>query len=224
MTVNALSTTVFTVNFMKQKIKEIIEKFNSEVNDSEKIIIGVKAHQAETREQLKERLKTIDSYSGNLMQSIAMCYSPAFNFKKKKLKNVCPKCGRAYRYEVCDWGSGDADELSHLREQKRISTVVNKIKKLGYDIQVEHMCGLCFLNEYGQSDKAKGHRIEPNNSVSILSFRFSASDEYTKNIVYLDDCKRLLDFFNGNNAYIGDRDSIRMLSDCTALIKRLLGL
>ena len=45
---------------MEESIKRTVDDFNSRVKDSEKIIIGVKAHKAESKEQLKELLKARD--------------------------------------------------------------------------------------------------------------------------------------------------------------------
>ena len=48
---------------MEVRIKSAVDDFNSRVKGSEKIIIGVKAHKAESKEQLKEHLKSIVDYS-----------------------------------------------------------------------------------------------------------------------------------------------------------------
>ena len=216
-----------------KEIKIAVDEFNSGVKDSEKIIIGVKAHKAETKEQLKERLKSIASYScEQKLMTGAMCYRPSFP-ERKILEGICPKCGRKYQYEV--WGSSKEEE--HRRRQKKINSVVNKIKLLGYDIRVEHMCGYCYLQEYGTvpvyvqyledhdgATKVYEHILESNASVSVLLFRFDPSGEYTRNIVSFRECERLLDFLNGNNAYLGNRDDIHLLKDSCELIKHLLGI
>ena len=225
---------------MEESIKRTVDDFNSRVKDSEKIIIGVKAHKAESKEQLKERLKSIADYScEQKLLTGAMCYRPAIppvipqDKAKQKLDNVCPRCGRKYQYEYC----GDGKEGIHSRIQKKINGIVNRIKKIGYDIQIEHMCGFCYVKEYrkvpihfiylGKGDgttKVFEHTLESNDSVSVLSFRFNPSEEYTKTIVSFADCERLLDFLNGNNAYLGYRDQIKLLKDSSELIKRLLGI
>lgn len=242
---------------MEDSIKNAVDDFNSRVKDSEKIIIGVKAHKAESKEQLKERLKSIADYSCDYFLSTgAMCYSPMMP-EEIILKHTCPTCGRIYQYAVWGYREGKIIQGEHSQLQKNITDVVNKIKQLGYDIQVEHMCGFCYLKKYGKvpvhidylgdyeydeyeeeeledeeeiddeyldTNNAKEHILESNDSVSVLAFRFSSNDEYTRNIVSLEDCKVLLEFLNGNNAYVDDRDEINMLTSCSDLIKNLLGI
>ncbi|SKA58688.1 hypothetical protein SAMN02745213_00511 [Succinivibrio dextrinosolvens DSM 3072] len=228
---------------MNKNIKKAVEDFNSEVKDSEKIIIGVKAHKAESKEELKKRLKSIAEYScDHFLSTGAMCYSPAHT-EARIYTNICPHCGRMYQYGLYTYV--DSRHNPHEIIQKKISEIVNEIKKIGYDIQVEHMCGFCYQQEYGkapihieysceyeseeenlecESEKVYERILESNDSVSVLSFRFKSTDEYTRNIVSLEDCELMLDFLNGNNAYVGDRDEIHMLTDCCELIKHLLGL
>ena len=129
---------------MKERIKSAVDEFNSKVKDSEKIIIGVKAHKAESKEELKNRLKSIAEYfSEPSMWTGAMCYSP-MPPEEIILTHICPSCGRIYQYAAYGYGHGKYINGEHGKLQEKITNVVNKIRKLGYDIQVEHMCGFCY--------------------------------------------------------------------------------
>ena len=60
---------------MIKQIKEVVKKYNSSKSEDKKILIVIKAHKAESKEELKKRLKAIKSFSSeDIPQTGAMCY------------------------------------------------------------------------------------------------------------------------------------------------------
>ncbi len=210
-------------------IKEAVDNYNKSHSESGKILIGLVSHKVESKETLKERLKALAKIPKNdLPLTGAMCYSPGMRYPET-LTHTCPNCGREYEYSSGFFGSSK----THGQIQEEISQIVEKIKSLGYDIYVKHMCELCYAKEFGtepvlreyySKTKFNDVHMRENSSVSVLYFRFNQDEEYVRNVVSLEQCERLYDFINGNNVYLNEYDEIMLLKDYSNLIKHLMGL
>ena len=173
--------------------KNLLDKINANRAEDQKIILGIKDGKLESKEQLKQRLKAIKTMSPFSCPG-AMCYSTFIDPRTVEEEHICPHCGRNLKVVR----SPKQEPLSKLQET--ISNIISEIKNIGYDIYVEHMCGECFKEKYGYIPIHKRYSfeieravsveedyLEHSNTISVLFFKFPDSENYTMNIVSLDD-------------------------------------
>ena len=124
----------------------------------------------------------------------AMCYCPAFPEKTVTVTHRCPTCRTKYEYELSLYG-GERKYDKYVEEERNIDDYVSQIKKMGYEVKVEHMYS--FIKEFFSILKSKTVYKYLN---SIITFPNEKEDDYTVNVVTIEDCEALLQFLKGNNA------------------------
>lgn len=133
----------------------------------------------------------------------AMCYSPAA--PNMTYTFTCPRCGRIVK-EL------DYDSRYELH---KIASMVNEMKQLGYDVKIERVCSICS----GSSGK---HPLEVD---TLFYFRFKRMEAYHVTVanpswVY----KVVLSFLRSENAYYGDRNDLKYVSEHRDVIEKMLGI
>lgn len=175
----------------RQKDAERIKALQEELK--KQMVIGMYNRKAESKETLAERLQGISKLP--LMEPNrfpnAMCYCPAFPEKTVTVTHRCPTCRTKYEYELSLYG-GERKYDKYVEEERNIDDYVSQIKKMGYEVKVEHMCKTCYQKRF--------NKIEDSYSVSVLYFKYKKEDDYTVNVVTIEDCEALLQFLKGNNA------------------------
>ena len=158
------------------------------------------------REELIQRLKAMAEEEvlpreQRLMG--AMCYCPAapditYTFS-------CPRCGRIIK--ELDYDSRD--------ELNKITSLVEEMKQLGYDVKTERVCSVC-------SGSSGRHPLDVD---TLFYFRFRGMETYH---VAVANCswvyKVVLSFLRSENAYYGDRDELEYVSEQKDIIEKMLGI
>ena len=211
-----------------EKAKQNYEK--SSANGRKDFIIGLNNKEIETREKLREKLEVMSRMSSSLDRRFdgAMCYCPAMPDHEIEVRyqHRCSTCDTLYRYKEIkpvyyeDNCSEKSFEYSYEDRYKdkenRIDKIVSKIRKIGYDVSVRHMCEKCYNKEFNKKEKGM--------SISVLYFKFPDEDSYRANVVSETDCEYLLAFLSGMQSVRGYHDATVWLIDKKDIFIKLLGL
>ncbi len=183
----------------------------------EKRVIGINNNKVESIDILKARLNEIAKMpTEHTHFDGAMCYCPAFPKGKKTYTHKCPNCGKKYKFEEDDYGYDLPWSNRYQNEEKIIDKYIQGIKDLGYDVKIKHMCQECYHKEF--------NLIQNGISVSVLYFKNMGEDRYNCHIVDSDDCKALLEFLRGNNAFRGHYDETVWIKGYMNKIEEILGI
>ncbi len=158
------------------------------------------------REELIQRLKAMaeeEVLPPRQRPMGAMCYRPAapdtiYTF-------TCPRCGRII--EELDYKSRG--------ELNKIASMVEEMKQLGYDVKTERVCSVC-------SGRSGRHPLDVD---TLFYFRYKGMEAYhvavaNRSWIY----KVVLSFLRSENAYYGDRDNLKYVSEQRDVIEEMLGI
>ena len=133
----------------------------------------------------------------------AMCYSPAVHDTIYTF--TCPRCGRIVK---------ELDYDSRY-ELNAISSSIEEMKQLGYDVKTERVCSICS----GSSGK------HPLTVDTLFYFRFKGMEAYHIAIANSpEDYKIILLFLRSENAYSGSHDELKYVSEQRDVIEKMLGI
>ena len=158
------------------------------------------------REELVQRLKAMaeeEVLPPEERPMGAMCYRPAapntiYTF-------TCPRCGRIIK-EFDYKSRGDLH---------RIASMVEEMKQLGYDVKTERVCSVC-------SGRSGRHPLKVD---TLFYFRYKGMEAYHVAIAnYPSNYKVVLSFLRSENAYYGDRDDLKYVSEQRDIIEEMLGI
>lgn len=231
-------------------IKETISEFNAQAKPEQRVLLGMRRKRAVSREELYAMMMELEEFDDEYLPITgAMCYSPAFPQMRLQY-HECKSCG--CRHLINSYGGmvgpdqlrkmdpslsedlpgPDAGDV--LADQEReISEWVDKIRGLGYEATVFHVCGKCFFDHFGMSAASRyvaecgataRSAIESQASLSVLSFRHLDEDGFAMGIVNPEDCEILYEFLRGNNTYLGEQDDLMSLRERMPMIKAMLGM
>ncbi len=193
---------------MQKMAKELME---------DKKVIGINNQQVESIDVLKARLHEIAQMPTEYTRyDGAMCYCPAFPKGKITITHKCTNCGTKHKFEDDDYGFRSRKYDRYNYEEGTLDKIVQQINELGYEAKIRHMCHDCYQKEFNQ--------IENGISVNVLYFKNIGKDSYTCNVVNSDECKALLEFLRGNNAFRGHQDETVWIKEYMSKIKEILGI
>lgn len=194
---------------MQKAAKELME---------EKRVIGINNNKVESIDELKARLNEIAKMpTEHTHFDGAMCYCPAFPKGRITITHKCPNCGKKHKYEGDDYGGLRLGKYDRYKEDELfLDKIVKGIRELGYDAKIKHMCHECYHNEF--NDTRSGI------SVSVLYFKNIGEEKYRCTVVDSDDCKALLEFLRGNNAFRGHYDESVWIKGYMNKIEEILGI
>ena len=117
-------------------------------------------------------------------------------------KFTCPRCGR----KALDDSSADFHA---------ITSMIEEMKQLGYDVKTERVCSVC-------SGRSGRHPLDVD---TLFYFRYKGMEAYhvavaNRSWVY----KVVLSFLRSENAYYGDRDNLKYVSEQRDVIEEMLGI
>ena len=160
----------------------------------------------EEREELIQRLKVMaeeEVLPPWQRPRGAMCYSPAVHDTIYTF--TCPRCGRIVK---------ELDYDSRY-ELNAISSSIEEMKQLGYDVKTERVCSICS----GSSGK------HPLTVDTLFYFRFKGMEAYHIAIANSpEDYKIILLFLRSENAYSGSHDELKYVSEQRDVIEKMLGI
>ena len=161
-----------------------------------------------SKEELIAQLKALsEAEAPESIHMGAMCYSPA----PPPLRKVkCELCGQLI--EEFDW----------MSSRNGIKKQVEKIKALGYDAKVEHICADC-INKLGITDEDGDAFTEG----LYYVFYFKTKEQQEYNIVQCSDedaYKAVLAFLKNEPSYTDYYDATHLIKDELDIIKRMTGI
>ena len=153
------------------------------------------------REELVQRLKAMaeeEVLPPGQRPMGAMCYCPHY----KTHTFTCPRCGR----KALDDSSADFHA---------ITSMIEEMKQLGYDVKTERVCSVC-------SGRSGRHPLDVD---TLFYFRYKGMEAYhvavaNRSWIY----KVVLSFLRSENAYYGDRDNLKYVSEQRDVIEEMLGI
>ena len=155
------------------------------------------------REELIQRLKAMaeEEVVPPDTNLIMTCYYPI----SETHKFTCPRCGRIIK--ELDYDSRD--------ELNKITSLVEEMKQLGYDVKTERVCSVC-------SGSSGRHPLDVD---TLFYFRYKGMEAYhvavaNRSWIY----KVVLSFLRSENAYYGDRDNLKYVSEQRDVIEEMLGI
>ena len=178
--------------------------------------IGINNHKIESKDELKSRLTEIAKCPTEyFIFDGAMCYSRRFPNIEATIEHKCATCGTVYKYKSYTFGEREAADR-YSDEESKIDQYIKEIKRLGYDVKVDHMCENCYEKKYGKNEKGV--------SINVLNFRHSGELDAVISIVNSLDCYILAEFLKGNNAFKGSQDQTIWINKYRSIVERIIGI
>jgi hypothetical protein len=168
------------------------------------------------REVLEQRLKELSEteYSGKISYG-AMCYSPYLGVSNTK----------DYKCPVCGYKTKQDDHIIWII--KDIRTIVAQIKNAGYDVTLDEQefCNKC-SNKQESSHFLWDDEVTGNKYPELkFKIRYTPDSKYhvaKSNIV--SDYKCVLEFFKGNDFYLGYHDMTEPIHYNIKVLQKMLGI
>jgi len=177
------------------------------------------------REELEIRLRELSEteYSGKLNWG-AMCYEISM---PQPTDYLCPVCG-----------SITSESGFIVREIEEARKTVLEIRNLGYDAHLDEreFCATCNENDNVDHEIDRGEmpidefidimkELDIKNPELVFKFRFESDSEYhTARSTIAETYRCVLEFLNGKDHYINDRDGTEPIHDNIHILQKMLGI
>lgn len=163
-----------------------------------------------SKEELIEQLKRIAQTEVDIPIHLgAMCYEPAVS-EAKIVK--CEKCGKDIILFDCE-----GKDVSYLK------TIVEKIKKLGYDSKIERLCSEC-VSKQGLGSLVEEELYE---KYPYYVFYFKSNNQQEYHMAISDnenDYNAVLAFLKNEISFTDDYDATCLVKDYLDAIKKMTGI